>query len=242
MGLIQSRKKNFLNFSTTILGLGNVRTDANVINALSAIFDLEGFTEFCSQIDPQLAIPEYLDKFLNWLFRAIEDAFTHSTHKNTITIWGSLPFFGKFTGDGALFLWDTDLSRGQTGIGNIAVALKEICAKYSREFYPVICKDIAKVPKKLRVGIARGQVLSIGGDSDYVGPCINMSSRLQKLAQLSYVISRRGFDPRASFSKEWQKEILIRRINVRGIGQNEPVIILKKEYQAMSKEDKKLFV
>jgi len=162
---------------------------------------LEGFTDFCNQIDPQLVIPEFLDCFLSWLFQKIEESFTESIDKEVVTIWGSLPFFGKFTGDGALFLWDTDLSMGQSGIGNITISLRHICEQYQTEFHPKISKEIAKVPKKLRVGIARGQVLSIGDNNDFVGPCINMASRLQKLGSLSFAISRRGFNPKECFEK-----------------------------------------
>jgi len=193
--------KDFSKFSTSILGLGDIRKDAKSTNALAAVFDLEGFTDFCNQIDPQLVIPEFLDCFLSWLFQKIEESFTESIDKEVVTIWGSLPFFGKFTGDGALFLWDTDLSMGQSGIGNITISLRHICEQYQTEFHPKISKEIAKVPKKLRVGIARGQVLSIGDNNDFVGPCINMASRLQKLGSLSFAISRRGFNPKECFEK-----------------------------------------
>ena len=54
------KKEKFDNFNEDILGLGKIETKSTPINALSVLFDLEGFTNFCNQIDPQLAVPEYL--------------------------------------------------------------------------------------------------------------------------------------------------------------------------------------
>ena len=112
--------KEFKQFNTSILGLGEIQKQASVTNALAAVFDLEGFTDFCSQIDPQLVVPEFLADFLSWLFESVSAKFTEKETDVVVRIWGSLPFFGKFTGDGVLFLWNTDLSGGGTGIGHIA--------------------------------------------------------------------------------------------------------------------------
>lgn len=155
-------------------------------------------------------------------------------------MWGSLPFFGKFTGDGVLFLWDTDLST-QTGIGNIAISLQEICEDYTNQLVPKLDREMTKVPERLRVGIARGQILSIGEDKDFVGPCINMAARLHKLASLSFAVSRRGFDPR-EYLPGMKDDLLIKRIPVRGVGTSEPVIVLKEEFEGLSHEEKEMFI
>lgn len=60
-------KVNFNSFSEDILGLGKIGSKSDPVNALSVMFDLEGFTKFCKQIDPQLAVPEFLSSFLKWI-------------------------------------------------------------------------------------------------------------------------------------------------------------------------------
>src|ERR1700761_2136917 len=66
-------EKNKLDsFNEDLLGLGNIESKSNQIQALCVMFDLEGFTNFCKQIDPHLAVPEYLSEFLKWIFKAIK--------------------------------------------------------------------------------------------------------------------------------------------------------------------------
>lgn len=230
----------FAQFNVGLLDLGSLGKDSTVTNTLAAVFDLDGFTDFCSQIDPHLVIPEFLTHFLDWLFESIRKHFTKEETKDMVQLWGSLPFFGKFTGDGVLFLWNTDLSGGATGIGNIVLQLRIICSDYLTELYPILSKNLSKVPKRLRVGIARGQVMSVGENKDFVGPCINMAARLQKLGSLSFAVSRKGFDPDECFPS-WKNAFVIKKIHIRGIGEEEPVILLAQEYNALNKKEKALF-
>ncbi len=232
--------KEFKQFNTALLGLGEVKKQAFFTNALAAIFDLEGFTEFCAQIDPQLVVPEFLSNSLTWLFESISTRFTEKETEDVVRLWSSLPFLGKFTGDGVLFLWDTDFSGGLTGIGNAAMNLKNICDDYSNYFQPQLAKSFSKTPKRLRVGIARGQVLSIGDGNDFVGPCINMAARLQKLYSLSFAVSRRGFDPVECFPTK-RKLLVLKKLPIRGFSEDEPILLLRKEYDALSDEDKAQF-
>ena len=55
-------------FNTSIFGLGDVSREGKPFDLLAVFFDLDGFTFFCNQIDPQLVIPEYLDQMLHGLF------------------------------------------------------------------------------------------------------------------------------------------------------------------------------
>lgn len=234
------KPNEFKQFNVALLGLGEVNKQASLTNALAAVFDLEGFTDFCSQIDPQLVVPEFLSDFLVWLFESIRTKFTEKETEDVVRLWGSLPFFGKFTGDGALFLWDTDLSGGLTGIGNIAWNLKKICEDYAENLQPRLAESCAKIPKRLRVGIARGQVLSVGDGNDFVGPCINMASRLQKLYSLSFAVSRRGFDPNKCF-KHIKSQLVQKKLQIPGVGEDEPVLLLSKEFATLSEEEKAQF-
>src|SRR5256885_1039224 len=95
--------------------IGDVKAPSKPIDVLAVMFDLEGFTNFARQVDPQLTVPSFLSDFLEWLFTAIKNQLiiSKSTAKhNKLTIdegkgilWAELPFFSKFMGDGVLFLW-----------------------------------------------------------------------------------------------------------------------------------------
>ncbi len=233
-------QEEYSRFNTKVLGLGDVSKQGEHIDALVAIFDLEGFTSFCNQTDPLLVVPDYLDQMLKWLFLHISENFKKETVGNDVILWGKFPFYTKFLGDGILFLWDTN-GLGQASMGNIIINLYKTCVAYTEDFLPEASKQFSKVPAKLRCGVARGQIIAIGGGKDFVGPCINEASRLQKVSQLSFAFSKRGFDPSECFSKTWQNEFIIKKIVVRGLGEDVLVSILKREYDALPPEEQQYF-
>jgi hypothetical protein len=47
----------FQKFNPSILGLGELAKEGTLTHAIAAIFDLEGFTDFCNQIDSHLVVP-----------------------------------------------------------------------------------------------------------------------------------------------------------------------------------------
>ncbi|MEI7899140.1 MAG: hypothetical protein WCK89_02735 [bacterium] len=234
-------KAEFATFNPAVLGLGDLSCDSKNMQALAAFFDLEGFTDFCGQVDPHLVIPEFLTRYLNWLFQALAEEFRESTDADTVKLWGCLPFYVKFMGDGILFLWDTDRCNGFTGKVNIANSLLTITDAYTRHFLVDIRKAVSNPPKILRCGIALGQITSIGGGADYVGPCINVASRLQKLSSLSFAVSRRGFDLSESPASEGQLRsfLVLKQTELRGIGLEELVYIRKDEFATLSASEKK---
>lgn len=232
-------KEDYNSFNESILGLGDISTKSLQTNALSVIFDLEGFTNFCKQIDPDLAVPEYLSKFLKWIFDQVRAELIAKEYDEGFKTWTDLPFLSKYLGDGILFLWDTkDMS--DTRIQNVVVSMYEICTKYTKEFLPEISKEVSSPPSKLRCGIARGTIYSVGEGSDFVGPCINMSARLQKLYSLSFCFSRRGIDPNKMDESVCQI-FTVKKVDIRGIGDKELVCILKSEFDKLAPEDKKKF-
>jgi len=83
--------------------------------------------------------------------------------------------------------------------------------------------------------------MSVGEGKDFVGPCINMAARLQKLGSLSFVVSRRGIDPDKCFPQK-KEGFVIKKIHIRGIGTEEPVIVLKEEFDSLTKEERALFI
>ena len=228
---------DFQKFNASILELGDISKDGEYFEALAAVFDLEGFTTFCTQIDPHLVIPEFLTEFLNWLFESISKEFLQKTEEEQIVLWCQTPFYAKFMGDGVLFLWDTrgvDLE----AVGNIVVSLGRISRDYGRSFLPRIKKRVARSPQKLRCGIARGQIISIGDGRDFVGPCINVASRLQKLGQFSFAFSKRGFNLERCFSEDFVQQCVLIKSSIRGIGEEELVYVIKHEFDLLSDEEK----
>ena len=238
--LVALTSEQFDRFNPGVLDLGDVSLPSVQVQALAAMFDLSGFTNFCSQVDPHLAVPEYLSRFLSWLFGEIKKGLLRESHDDERILWASLPFLAKFTGDGVLFLWDTK-NMGGAEICNVVTSLWEICANYSREFYPIIKRLVAQPPKALRCGLARGMVFSVGNGEDYVGPCINIAARLQKLSSLTFCLSRRGFDIEKQMPEETASKYVLKSVALRGIGEDELVWVRKEEFEDLKDEEKSLF-
>jgi hypothetical protein len=230
----------FNNFNESILGLGEIDAKSSSTSALSVIFDLEGFTNFCKQIDPQLAVPEYLDEFLKWIFDEVKDVLTRKKYEEGYKTWSALPFLSKYLGDGMMFLWNTE-SLSDVQIRNVVVGMYDICKHYKTKFLPKISKRIITPPSKLRCGIARGNIYSVGNGNDFVGPCINMSARLQKLYNLSFCFSIRGIDL-DEIADTYKKYFIVKKVNIRGIGDGELVCILTQEFEELPDIDKEKFL
>jgi len=83
--------------------------------------------------------------------------------------------------------------------------------------------------------------MSIGYDKDYVGSCINIASRLQKLGQLSFAFKRTGLDPQLCFSKSNARQFVTKRVNIRGIGEDKLIVVGRKDYEGLPANEKKRF-
>lgn len=233
--------KAYGTFNSSLLGLGDIGRAAVTTDAIAAVFDLQGFTNFCKQIEPRLSVPLFLSAFLNWLLDQIKSEMTEQQHKDGAQLYCPLPFFVKFLGDGLLVLWDA-ADTGDIGRLNIIVSAHEICQSYSEDFLPKIQKQVVDPPTVLRCGLARGDVYSVGDGNDYVGSCINMAARLEKLGGTTFAFNRRGFDLENKQHKDFfQDDILIKRVTIRGIGDGELIAILKDEYKSMKASDRKQF-
>jgi len=231
-------REAFDRFNPSLLGLGALTSEAVSTDAIAAMFDLDGFTTFCKQIEPHLSVPVFLSAFLEWLMNQIKYEMKYQEYPEGVALWGPLPFFVKFMGDGLLVLWD--VSRADDNARrNIIVTAREICLRYVKEFYPHIEAIVSDPPPVLRCGLARGTVFSVGNRSDFVGSCINMAARLQKLPGATFAFNRRGInidDPGAA--EFFQKEIVVKRTAVRGIGEKELVCLPSFEYSVMSPADR----
>ena len=227
-------------FAPSILGLGDISTPAREIEAVAAVFDLAGFTRFCNQVDPHLAVPRFLSGFLDWLFERIKSGLAIYDIGASKVLWAELPFLAKFLGDGVLFLWNT---RGMSEklVCRIVTTLYEICSAYKSEFYPEISLAVDKPPTTLRCGVARGRVFSVGNGKDYVGHCINIASRLQKLSLLTFCFPHRGFYVREYMDASYRQNFVQKRITIRGIGENELVWVLNDEFEKLPEKSRELF-
>ncbi len=235
------KKEVIERFNTGILGLGDISANSKAISAVAAVFDLEGFTKFCGQIDPQLSVPNYLNKFLSWLMEQIKKETINSESDEGVLLWHPLPFLTKYTGDGLLILWDSS-TMSATSLANLIISLLNICRNYPAQLLSQVKHSIVSPPLALRCGIARGTVYSVGEDADYVGSCINMAARIQKLPGLSFAFNCRGFD--LSYPKEPQPLDTfcdVKKVSIRGINEEELVAVLKNDLTVMSDEDKKLY-
>ena len=225
----------FAAFNPAMLGLGDLHQRGTQVQALAVFLDLEGFTDFCNQMEAHLVIPEFLSRYFHWLFQVLAEQFREGDSDGQVRIWGSLPFYAKFLGDGLLFLWDTDRNPGLSGTVNIARNLLDVTQLYETQFVRDMRRSVSKPPARLRCGIARGQIIPIGGGTDYVGSCINVASRLQKLATLSFAVSGRGFDLSKAPDGEGtlRSFLVLKETALRGIGDQELIYIRKDEFEAL---------
>lgn len=235
-------------FNVDLLNIGDLKAPSKAVDVLSVWLDLEGFTNFTKQVDPQLTIPSFIFDFFNWLFNKIKGSFIRDAEENAL--YAELPFFSKFMGDGVLFLWRIDLDKIveidknlssdllltqlQICLCNIIATMYIICAEYN-EFFTSIKLNYVDPPTKLRCGIARGNVFPIGGGLDFIGPCINISARLQKFNNLSFAFSARGIDVNG-FHENYKELFLKKRASIRGIGNKELIYVLKNEFEKLPKE------
>ncbi len=229
----------FQSFNESILGLGDISRSGEYTQALAAFLDLEGFTDFSNQVDSHLVIPEFMKVYLAWIFSTISEMHKEGESADRVSIWGSLPFYAKFLGDGLLFLWDTEFSRDESGIRNIVLRLFNLTESYKSKLLPNLRKIVSKPPSRVRCGVARGQIMTVGDGNDFVGSCLNIASRLQKLSTLSFAVSRRGID--LTKNPTLAKEFVLKQMELRGIGKEELVFVRDSEFQALPARERKLF-
>ncbi|MFA6292720.1 MAG: hypothetical protein WC637_13110 [Victivallales bacterium] len=234
------KKTSLDSFNPSVLGLGDIDQQSRSISAIAALFDLQGFTTFCRQIEPHLSIPVFLNSYLMWIFDSIRNETLREEKNEEALLWHDLPFLTKFMGDGLLILWDTE-NMGAIAQHNLITSLLEICGKYESDFYPMMKKKVVDAPPRLRCGVAKGTVFSVGNGDDYVGSCINMAARLQKLHGLRFAFARRGFDPETQWDETTLDSWLLKSISIRGIGDHELIYARKKDFESLSKEDKANF-
>lgn len=233
--------EEFHKFRASLLGMGDIPR-GQTTEALVSIFDLAGFTSFCDQRDPHRTVPEFLGKLLGWIFDIIPDLLDDGHRQlEERGLLARLPDFAKFTGDGVLFLWELRDDLASLKVYEIIEALNQVCDAYQWDFLKKIAKDIPNPPAALRCGIAQGQVVSLRGGEDYVGPCLNLASRLAKVRKLSLVIAQKGLNLEKNMHRGKPDDFVKKKTKIDGIGKEEYVYFLKKEFDALPKKEKSKF-
>lgn len=233
----------FKEFNPKVLGLGNIGADSVRVDAIVAIFDLSGFTHFCNQRDPQLAMPKFLNKFLEWLFSEIRNSMIpreYKKRKRGKLLWTTLPFFAKFSGDGVILLWESK-NMSEINKCNLLILLHSICEKYRKNFLPEIKIDVVAPPKALRCGIAIGMVCSVGRrEDDYVGPCINYAKRLVDLSSIEFSFSRSGFELEEGMKDRVREKLVIKSVELKGIGED-LVVVFQEDLDKLHGKERALY-
>jgi hypothetical protein len=230
----------FHQFNPSILGLGNIKQQSVAISVICAIYDLEGFTNFCKQIDPHLSVPLYLSGFLDWIFDAIRSKGVYKSFDEGVSLWHELPFCSKFLGDGLMILWDIS-HMSLNAQHNLITTQFRICKYYHSEFLPTMKIKVCDPPSILRCGIAKGTIYSVGDGNDFVGPCINLAARLQKLPGAKFAFARRGFDPESVWVNEWLDNWVLKKVAIRGMGNEELIYLRKNNFDKMEKRDQEYY-
>jgi hypothetical protein len=234
-------KKKYDAFNASLLGLGDLTQDATATDAIAVNFDLQGFTVFCKQIEPHLAVPLFLSQFLCWLMERIKVEMTVKDIGSGVRLYNPLPFFIKFMGDGLLVLLDSSLMNNIER-RNVILVCFNICQLYRTKFLKAISSKVVDAPPVLRCAVARGTVYSVGNGNDFVGSCINMSARLQRIPGITFAFNRRGFDLECAAGTSFFKDdSIMTRVSIRGINENELIGVLKAGLASMKPEDKKAF-
>jgi hypothetical protein len=227
-------------FNPSMLELGDICAPCQEKESVAAVFDLTGFTAFCNQADSYLAIPRFLNDFLEWFFNNIRQKITEEDFGDRSALWTGLPIMVKFLGDGFILVWDAR-KMSEEQICRLAGSLYMVCQNYKTEFYPYISTAVNKPPTVLRCGVARGKVFSIGNDKEYVGHCINNASRLSRLGSLSFCFPHRGFQVREHMPPEYRQIFVPKSVSIRGVGENELVWVVRDEYNNLSLKNREMF-
>lgn len=227
-------------FNPSMLELGDICAPCQEKEAVAAVFDLTGFTAFCNQVDSYLAIPRFLNDFLEWFFGNIRQKITEKDYGDRSALWTGLPIMVKFLGDGLILLWDAR-KMTEEQICRLAGSLYDICRAYRTGFYPRINMAVNKPPSVLRCGVARGKVYSIGNDREYVGHCINNASRLSRLGSLSFAFPHHGFQVREHMPEEYRRIFVPKYVSIRGVGEDELVWVVKDEYERLAGKSREMF-
>ncbi|MDB5285621.1 MAG: hypothetical protein JWR05_570 [Mucilaginibacter sp.] len=210
---------------------------------LALIFDISGFTNFFNKPDLQ----SYITKYINQIIECVE-----------ITIYGGVdywtaepedleslnlkPSLRKFLGDGMLYIWEDSENKiskdFKLDLLNRLWNLQTFFEKVNEKLYDDI--PIGDLPKTIKFGIAQGTIyrlLEADGSQDFIGPCINLASRLVKYCpEINFICSARLDLEKKGLEEQGYFKVIAKELKS---FENEIVIIDKDDYTKLAEEDKK---
>ena len=212
--------------------------------AIALIFDLEGFSAFYNQPD----IQDYILHYLNQVFDSLSvciyggEAYWLDWADPNLQPLLLSPIHEKFLGDGALYLWESDDEKNMfpevfiTNLINRLWNLKKYFSKLNEKCADLV--PVAERPKRIRFGMARGNVYEIlrkkGEEKEYIGFCINLASRLQSYCpELGFIASARIGLTKDTLQTHGYIKVIAK--NIKGFPREE-VVVEKEEYKLLSSE------
>lgn len=167
---------------------------------LVMVFDLEGFSRFFNQPD----VHEYVTKYLNHVLSAVTVNFAGGNGYwdescSDYSPLGLLPSHVKFLGDGALYIWTTQ--EGEDLPADFVWELVSRISHFENCFSNVVKEwaddlPVVDIPKRIRISLSRGTIYELQhqgtADTECIGFCINLASRLQNYCpELGFIASAR---------------------------------------------------
>jgi class 3 adenylate cyclase len=214
---------------------------------LALVFDISGFTNFFNKPDIQDYITEYINQIIDCVESCIWGGEAFWVNENStareLDPMPIKPALRKFLGDGMLYVWVDDerklFAREDTKINflnslwNIQDSMDKI-NEMIREYMPV-----ADLPSSIKFGLAQGSVYKLtenDGSVDYIGPCINLASRLVKYCPgLDIVASSRFKVDKSMLEKHGYRKVVA--TSLRSF-EKEIVIVDANDYNNLSQSEK----
>ena len=214
---------------------------------LALVFDVSGFTNFFNKPD----IQDYITVYINQIIDCVEtciwggEAFwiPEGDKAREMPTMSIKPTLRKFLGDGMLYVWEDDdkkrLAKDSVKV-NLLNKLWNIHNNMSsinrmiRDYMPV-----ADLPSTLKFGLAQGSIYKLtenDGSIDYIGPCINLASRLVKYCPDLNIIASSRLNLKSDTLEE-HKYIKVIAKSLRSF-EREIVIVDKGDYEKLSPDKK----
>lgn len=211
---------------------------------LALVFDISGFTNFFNKPDLQSYITKYINEIIECVETTIYGGFDYWTDTpEELPPLPLKPSLRKFLGDGMLYIWE-DSDNKISGDPYFKLELLNRLWNLQRYFQTVNEKlyddiPIGDLPKTIKIGIAQGTVYRLieeDGSQDFIGPCINLASRLVKYCpEINFICSARLDISKKDLDQEGYCKIIALELKS---FENEIVIVDKNDYQKLIEEDR----
>ena len=200
-------------------------------------FDLSGFSDFCNQADAHVTIPRFIsglfDELDRFTMNALQTFLFGVSHKRI-----PAPRFIKYTGDGAILIWEAPNGKFEEAFCTALVAAMRALQQQIVSSLPKWEEEwrVSRLPKAARFGIASGLVYPLKARSetlldgeviDYVGYCINLAVRLQNhCPELGFLVHNPVHPKLPGMTK-------LNALRMKGV-RDEPVLAFDEDLQRIS--------